>query len=64
MQRRLQRGEAIALFRILTRRFGEIPPELAEKIHTLSIPQLIALIDAQIDFSSLDDLLNCLNQQS
>ncbi|MFB2898263.1 Rpn family recombination-promoting nuclease/putative transposase [Aerosakkonemataceae cyanobacterium BLCC-F50] len=64
LQRGLQRGEAIALLRILTRRFGEIPLELAEKIRSLPIPQLEALIDAQIDFSSLDDLVNWLEQQS
>ncbi len=57
LQRGLQRGEAIALLCILTRRFGEIAPELAEKIRSLSIPQLESLIDAQIDFSSLDDLV-------
>ena len=64
LQRGLQRGEAIALLRILTRRFGEIPLELAEKIRSLPIPQLEALIDAQIDFSSLDNLVNWLDQQS
>lgn len=64
LEQGLQRGKAIALLRILTRRFGEIAPELAEKIHSLSISQLEALIDAQIDFSSLDDLVNWLNQQS
>lgn len=64
LQQGLQRGEAIALLRILTRRFDEIPLELAEKIRSLSIPQLESLIDAQIDFSSLNDLVNWLNQQS
>lgn len=61
LEQGLQRGEAIALLRILTRRFGEIAPELEEKIRSLSIPELEALIDAQIDFSSLDDLVNWLN---
>lgn len=64
LEQGLQRGEAIALLRILTRRFGEIAPELEEKIRSLPIPQLEALIDAQIDFSSLDDLVNWLNQQT
>jgi predicted transposase YdaD len=64
LQRGLQRGEAIALLRILTRRFGEIPLELAEKIRSLSIPQLESLIDAQIDFSSLDDLVPWLENQT
>lgn len=64
LQQGLQRGEAIALLRIFTRRFGEIPPQLEAKIRSLSIPELEALIDAQIDFSSLDDLVNWLNQQS
>ncbi|MGA9377681.1 MAG: Rpn family recombination-promoting nuclease/putative transposase [Phormidium sp.] len=64
LQRGLQRGEAIALLRILTRRFGEIAPELEEKIRSLSIPQLEALIDAQIDFSSLDDLVPWLENQT
>ena len=64
LEQGLQRGEAIALLCILTRRFGEIAPELEEKIRSLPIPQLEALIDAQIDFSSLDDLVNWLNQQN
>lgn len=53
LEQGLQRGEAIALLCILTRRFGEIPLELAEKVRSLPIPQLEALIDAQIDFSIL-----------
>jgi len=64
LQQGLQRGEAIALLRILTRRFGIIAPELEEKIRSLSIPQLEALIDAQIDFSSLNDLVTWLEQQT
>lgn len=64
LEQGLQRGEAIALLRILTRRFGEIAPELEEKIRSLSIPQLEALIDAQIDFSSLDDLVPWLENQT
>ncbi|XWK86722.1 MAG: Rpn family recombination-promoting nuclease/putative transposase [Phormidium sp.] len=64
LEQGLQRGEAIALLRILTRRFGEIAPELAEKIRSLSIPQLESLIDAQIDFSSLDDLVPWLENQT
>ncbi|MFB2879816.1 Rpn family recombination-promoting nuclease/putative transposase [Floridanema aerugineum] len=64
LEQGLQRGEAIALLCILTRRFGEIPLELAEKIRSLSIPQLESLIDAQIDFSSLDDLVPWLENQT
>lgn len=64
LQQGLQQGEAMVLLRLLTRRFGAIAPELAQKIRALSIPQLEALTDAQLDFSTLDDLAIWLEQQS
>ena len=60
----LQEGEKKVLLRLLRRRFGEITPDLEQKIASLSIPQLEALADAQLDFSSLDDLITWLSAHS
>jgi Domain of unknown function (DUF4351) len=59
-----QEGEATLLLRLLRRRFGEITPDLEQKITSLPISQLEALVDAQLDFSSLDDLVTWLSAQS
>jgi len=63
-QEGLQEGEKKLLLRLLRRRFGEITPDLEQKIASLSIPQLEALADAQLDFSSLDDLITWLSAHS
>ncbi|MBG1244074.1 DUF4351 domain-containing protein [Nostoc sp. NZL] len=59
-----QEGEVTLLLRLLRRRFGEIAPDLEQRITSLSIPQLEALVDAQLDFSNLDDLVTWLSAQS
>ena len=59
-----QEGEKNLLLRLLKRRFGEITPDNEQKIASLSIPQLEALADAQLDFSSLDDLVTWLSTNS
>ncbi len=56
----LQQGEVAVIIRLLTRRFGAIAPDLVERIHTLSISQLDELIDAQLNFSSVEDLVTWL----
>ena len=60
LQQELQQGEAAVIIRLLTRRFGAIAPDLVERIHTLSISQLDELIDAQLNFSSVEDLVTWL----
>ncbi len=63
-QEGLQEGEKKILLRLLKRRFGEISPDLEQRITNLSIPQLEALVDAQLDFSNLDDLVTWLSIHS
>jgi hypothetical protein len=64
LQEGRQEGEVTLLLRLLRRRFGEIAPDLEQRITSLSIPQLEALVDAQLDFSNLDDLVTWLSAQS
>jgi predicted transposase YdaD len=54
-------GEARLVLRLLTRRIGTIPTNLATQIQTLSLPQIEALGEALLDFSSLDDLKHWLS---
>ena len=64
-KRGLQKGKAAIIkiiIRFLTRSLGNIPEEIEAKIQGLSISQLDELADAQLDFTSLDDLINWLSQ--
>ena len=56
MRKGVQRGESIALQRLLTRRFGAIPAELATKIAGASLEQVEAWFDQAIDAGKLDDV--------
>lgn len=51
-----QEGERSIILRVLTRRFGTVPPELQAQIQALSLPQLEALGEALLDFATLADL--------
>ena len=64
LQTGLQEGEKKLLLRLLRRRFGEITPDLEQKIANLSIPQLETLTDAQLDFANLDNLVTWLSENS
>ncbi len=44
------------ILRLLKRRFGELPDEPQTQIQALSVEQLEALADALLDFSTLADL--------
>ncbi|MGK7873221.1 MAG: Rpn family recombination-promoting nuclease/putative transposase, partial [Xenococcaceae cyanobacterium] len=59
-QQGLQKGEAVVIIRLLTRRFGAIAPSLIERIRALSVAQLEELTDAQLDFSKVEDLVSWL----
>ncbi|NEO74710.1 DUF4351 domain-containing protein, partial [Moorena sp. SIO3H5] len=61
LQEGLQEGEKKILLRLLKQRFGDIAPDLEQTITSLSIPQLEALVDAQLYFSNLDDLVTWLS---
>jgi predicted transposase/invertase (TIGR01784 family) len=49
-------GEQTVILRLLTRRVGDVSPELQSQIQSLSLYQLEALADALLDFSTLADL--------
>ncbi|NER08341.1 MAG: DUF4351 domain-containing protein [Okeania sp. SIO3C4] len=64
-----QRGEqkvqakiAKIIIHFLTYSLGNIPEEIEAKIRSLSISELDKLADAQLDFTSLDDLINWLSK--
>jgi predicted transposase/invertase (TIGR01784 family) len=55
-----QIGESAVIIRLLTLRFGAIAPDLLESIRALSIPELDQLVEAQLEFSSVEDLVTWL----
>jgi predicted transposase/invertase (TIGR01784 family) len=56
----LEEAQALIL-RLLTRRIGEMTPEMRSGIQVLSLPQLESLGEALLDFSGPADLVNWLN---
>jgi predicted transposase/invertase (TIGR01784 family) len=57
-----QEGERSLVLRLLTCRIGNVTPELAVKVQTLSLPQLEALGEALLDFSQPADLITWLDE--
>lgn len=55
-----QQGERSLILRLLTRKFDRINPEVRSQIELLSLEQLEALAEVLLDFSSLEDLTNWL----
>ena len=51
-----ERGERSLILRLLTRRIGEVSPEMRSQIQALSLPQLEALGEVLLDFKKPDDL--------
>jgi Domain of unknown function (DUF4351) len=51
-----QAGEARLVLRLLTRRIGDITPDLRSQIQSLSLTQLESLGEALLDFSQPDEL--------
>ena len=52
----VQLGEALALQKLLSKRFGAIPPEILEKIAGASPEQMDAWLDSVLEAQSLDVL--------
>ena len=58
-----QKGEAITLvLRLISRRVGKITPELESAINDLTLTQLEDLAEALLDFNSIEDLEQWLQQ--
>lgn len=58
-----KQAEVALIVRLLNRRVGEVAQEMRDRIHTLSFAQLEELGEALLDFSTMLDLLNWLEQQ-
>ena len=64
-ERGLQQAQAkIAkiIIRFLTRSLGNIPKEIEAKIRSLSISQFDEFVDALLNFTSLDNVMNWLSK--
>jgi predicted transposase YdaD len=59
----LKEAQALIL-RLLTRRIGNVTPDLRSQIQSLSLTQLESLGEALLDFSQLDDLVEWLRLHS
>ncbi len=59
-----QEGEAAVILRLLSRRLGAVDPQRQGQIQGLSIPQLEALAEALLDFSTVADLVAWLDEHS
>ncbi len=57
-----QEGEQSLILRQLTRRIGDVSPELRSQIQSLSLDQLETLGEALLDFSESTDLVNWLKE--
>jgi predicted transposase YdaD len=60
IERGIEQGERSLILRLLTRRIGEVSPNLRSQIQSLSLKQLEALGEALLDFSQPGDLANWL----
>jgi predicted transposase YdaD len=58
-----KQAEVALILRLLHRRVGEVAQEIRDRILTLSFAQLEELGEALLDFSTMSDLLNWLEQQ-
>ena len=55
-----EQGSNILLLRMLTRRCGQLPGDVEQAIHQLSLAESQALGDALFDFQTIEDLKNWL----
>jgi flagellar biosynthesis/type III secretory pathway protein FliH len=59
LEGQLKQAQTLVL-RQLQKRLGDLPEEVRERIHSLSLEELEALGEALLDFSAIADLLNWL----
>ncbi len=60
LQEGRQEGERSLVLRQLSRRLGQLSPEVISRVETLALPKLEELGEALLDFSSSDDLMTWL----
>ncbi|MFZ1025627.1 MAG: DUF4351 domain-containing protein [Limnoraphis robusta] len=58
----LEDGERVLILRLLARKFNQINPQIRSQIELLSLEQLEMLAEVLLDFSSLQDLTNWLEE--
>ena len=64
MEQGIEQGERSLILRLLTRRIGDVTPDLQSQIQSLSLPQLESLGEALLDFSQPSDLVEWLRSHS
>lgn len=57
MVKGIAQGEVLVLQRLLTKRFGPLPPEAVQTISTASAQQIDTWLDRLLDARSLDEVL-------
>ena len=63
-QRGMEQGERALIFRLLTRRVGELPESVKVAIEHLTITELEQLGEALLDFANLADVTVWLAQRN
>jgi predicted transposase YdaD len=64
LQQGAAQGEQSLILRQLSRRVGEVAPAMLQQIQSLSLVQLESLGEALLDFTSADDLVTWLQENS
>jgi predicted transposase YdaD len=64
LQQGAAQGEQSLILRQLSRRIGEVAPAMLQQIQSLSLVPLESLGEALLDFTSADDLVTWLQQNS
>ncbi|PNW57442.1 UNVERIFIED_CONTAM: hypothetical protein BEN50_07255 [Euhalothece sp. KZN 001] len=62
-ERGKKEGVQSLVWRLISRRFGDIPSSIQTQIEELEIEETEALAEALLDFTSIDDLQRWLQQQ-
>ena len=54
IEKGIEKGEALVLQKLLTKRFGTLPPEVVGQISVASVQQIDTWVDRVLDAESLD----------
>ena len=64
MEQGIEQGAHAVILRLINRKFGQITSDLTEKVQALSFSQTESLSESLLDFESLGELTEWLNQHS